>query len=158
TVDQDPAGARQELRTAASRMGALALEVEETGSGARADRPGLKRILDAGRKGVFDTLLVWKLDRLGRSVGDVLFTIGQLTARGVMVIVPSQTIVARPGGDAMSTLILTVLGAVAEFERDLIRERTRLAMARVKRDGSRSGRPIGRPRAGTKPTRDAVEA
>lgn len=156
TIDQDPAGARAELR-AAARMGAMVLEVEETGSGARSDRPGLQRILDGARKGAFDMLLVWKLDRLGRSTLDVLATVKQLTDRGVTVVVSSQGLTCKPGGDAMSNLMLAVLGAVAEFERDIIRDRTRLGMARVKRDGSRSGKAIGRPRKGRAPAGEAVK-
>src|SRR5262245_34982596 len=101
TVDQNAAGARHELRAAASRMGTLALEVEEKGSGARSDRPGLQRILKAARKSVFDTLLVWKLDRLGRSVLDVLANVRQLTDIGITVHVISQGFTCRPGGDAM---------------------------------------------------------
>jgi putative DNA-invertase from lambdoid prophage Rac len=66
--------------------------------------------------------------------------------RGITLVVTSQNIVARPGGDALSNLVLTILGAVAEFERDLIPDRTRHAMARVKREGSRSGKPVGPPR------------
>ncbi len=151
TVDQDPAGARAELRAAAARMGTLALEVEEKGSGARANRPGLQRILRTASKGAFDTLLIWKLDRLGRSVLDVLHNVRLLTGAGVRVVVITQGLDLRPGGDAVSQLTLTILGAVAEFERTLIVERTRLGMERVRREGTRSGRPIGRPRAGTKP-------
>jgi putative DNA-invertase from lambdoid prophage Rac len=117
----------------------------------------LQRILKGARKGAFDVLLVWKLDRLGRSVLDVLANVRQLTDAGITVHVTSQGLTCRPGGDAMSNLLLTILGAVAEFERDLIRDRTRLGMARVKREGSRSGRPIGRPRKGDAPSPSTVE-
>jgi putative DNA-invertase from lambdoid prophage Rac len=98
------------------------------------------------------------LDRLGRSLIDVLHTVRELNGRGVTVVVTSQNMVARPVGDAVTNLILAVLGAAAEFERDLIRERTRLGMDRVRRQGTKSGKPIGRRRRGTNPSKEAVLA
>jgi DNA invertase Pin-like site-specific DNA recombinase len=142
TLDQNPALARDELRAAAARLGAeLVLDLEETGSGARNDRPGLQRLMEAARRGKLDAVLVWKLDRFGRSALDVLANIRDLDAAGVRFIATTQGIDIRPGGDAMSRLILGVLASVAEFERDLIRERTRLGMAKARA----SGKPIGRP-------------
>jgi DNA invertase Pin-like site-specific DNA recombinase len=125
TLDQNPALARDELRAAAARLGSeIVLDIEETGSGARNDRPGLQRLMDAARRGKLDAVLVWKLDRFGRSALDVLANIRDLDAAGVRFIATTQGIDIRPGGDAMSRLILGVLASVAEFERDLIRERT----------------------------------
>jgi DNA invertase Pin-like site-specific DNA recombinase len=142
TLDQNPALARDELRAAAARLGAeLVLDVEETGSGARNDRPGLQRLMEAARRGRLDAVLVWKLDRFGRSALDVLANIRDLDAAGVRFIATTQGIDIRPGGDAMSRLILGVLASVAEFERDLIRERTRLGMQKAKSSGKRIGRP-----------------
>jgi DNA invertase Pin-like site-specific DNA recombinase len=142
TLDQNPALARDELRTAAARLGAeLVLDIEETGSGARNDRPGLQRLMQAARRGKLDVVLVWKLDRFGRSALDVLANIRDLDAAGVRFIATTQGIDIRPGGDAMSRLILGVLASVAEFERDLIRERTRLGMAKARETGKRIGRP-----------------
>jgi DNA invertase Pin-like site-specific DNA recombinase len=147
TLDQNPALARDELRAAAGRLGAeLVLDFEETGSGARNDRPGLQRLMDAARRGKLDAVLVWKLDRFGRSALDVLANIRDLDAAGVRFIATTQGIDIRPGGDAMSRLILGVLASVAEFERDLIRERTRLGMEKAKESGKRIGRPkVARP-------------
>jgi DNA invertase Pin-like site-specific DNA recombinase len=142
TLDQNPALARDELRAAAARLGAeLVLDVEETGSGARNDRPGLQRLMEAARRGKLDVVLVWKLDRFGRSALDVLANIRDLDAAGVRFIATTQGIDIRPGGDAMSRLILGVLASVAEFERDLIRERTRLGMEKAREAGRRIGRP-----------------
>ncbi len=115
--------------------------MEKTGSGARNDRPGLQRLTDAARRGRLDVVLVWKLDRFGRSALDVLANIRDLDAGGVRFIATTQGIDIRPGGDAMSRLILGVLASVAEFERDLIRERTRLGMAKARAAGKRIGRP-----------------
>jgi putative DNA-invertase from lambdoid prophage Rac len=148
TLDQDPRLARDELRAAAARLGGeVVLAVEETGSGARNDRPGLGRVLAACRRGKLDAVVVWKLDRWGRSALDVLANIRDLDAAGVRFVAITQGIDVRPGGDAMSRLILGVLASVAEFERDLIRERTRLGLAKARREGKHLGRPRLRPGA-----------
>ncbi len=144
TLDQNPTLAREELQTAAARLGGkVVLDIEETGSGARNDRPGLQRLMDAARRGKLDAVMVWKLDRFGRSALDVLANIRDLDAAGVRFTVTTQGINIRPDGDAMSRLILGVLASVAEFERDLIRERTRLGMAKARAAGKRIGRPQG---------------
>ena len=152
TLDQNPALARVELQNAAARHGGqVVLDIEETGSGARNDRPGLQRLMEASRRGQVDAVMVWKLDRFGRSALDVLSNMRDLDAAGVRFIAITQGIDIRPGGDAMSRLILGVLASVAEFERDLIRERTKLGMARARA----AGRPIGRPRS-SRPDREVV--
>jgi putative DNA-invertase from lambdoid prophage Rac len=150
TLDQNPGLAREELRAVAGRLGGeVALDIEETGSGARNDRPGLQRLMHAARRGKLDAVMVWKLDRFGRSALDVLANIRDLDAAGVRFIATTQGIDIRPGGDAMSRLILGVLASVAEFERDLIRERTRLGMAKARAAGKRIGRPRApRPKRG----------
>ncbi len=118
TVDQNPALARDELHAAATRLGGeVVMAIEEKGSGARNDRPGLQRLLDAARRGNVDAVVCWKLDRFGRSVLDVLANVRALEAAGVRFIVTTQGLDVRPGGDAMSRLILSVLASVAEFER-----------------------------------------
>jgi DNA invertase Pin-like site-specific DNA recombinase len=142
TLDQNPRLAREELRAAAGRLGDVVLEIEETGSGARNDRPGLRRLMEAARRGKVDAVLVWKLDRFGRSALDVLGNIRELDGLGVRFIATTQGIDIRPGGDAMSRLILGVLASVAEFERDLIRDRTKLGMRRARAAGKHVGRPV----------------
>lgn len=142
TLDQDPALARAELESWAARQGgAVASLVEERGSGANNNRPGLQRVLDAARRGKIDAVVVWKLDRFGRSALDVLANIQALADAGVRFVCMSQGLDVKPGGDAMSRLLLSVLAAVSEFERDLIRERTRLGLARARKRGTRLGRP-----------------
>ena len=142
TVDQNSDAARDELRGAVERYGfTTALDIEETGSGANNQRPGLVQVLDAARRGQIDVVLVWKLDRFGRSALDLLTNLRQLDAVGVRFIALTQGIDIRPGGDAMSRLLLTMLSAVAEFERSLIIERTRLGLERARRAGKRLGRP-----------------
>ena len=147
TIDQDPAGARRELVQAAKRYGCrVALNVEETGSGANNSRPGLGRVLEAARRGAIDAVFVWKLDRFGRSAHHMLGNIRKLVVAGVRYLASSQGIDIRPSGDSISRLLLTMLGAVAEFERSLIVERTRLGLAKARREGTRLGRPrVARP-------------
>jgi putative DNA-invertase from lambdoid prophage Rac len=147
TLDQHPELARAELRAAAAARGLeVTLDVEETGSGARNDRPGLQRVLEAARRHRVDVVLVWKLDRFGRSAADVLTNVRELEQRGVSFEAVSQGLALRAGGDAVSRLLLTMLAAVAEFELDLIRDRTRLGLARARAAGRQLGRPRG-PRA-----------
>jgi putative DNA-invertase from lambdoid prophage Rac len=142
TLDQDPTLARRELESWAARQGGtVAMLVEESASGAWNARPGLQRVLDAARKGEVDAVVVWKLDRWGRSALDVLANIQALADAGVRFVAVSQGLDVKPSGDAMSRLMLTVLAAVAEFERDLIRERTRLGLDRARHAGKTLGRP-----------------
>jgi putative DNA-invertase from lambdoid prophage Rac len=155
TVDQDRGLARNELRAAAAARGlTVAMEIEEHGSGARNDRPGLQRLMDAARRGKLDAVLVWKLDRFGRSALDLLGNIEELERCGVRFIAVTQGIDVQPNGDPMSRLILTVLAGVAQFERSLIVERTRLGLDKARRNGRR----LGRPRKGAAPDPAVVAA
>jgi len=142
TTDQDASSARHELQQAAKARGMqITLEVEETGSGARNDRPGLQRIMEAARRAKIDAVIVWKLDRFGRSALDLLANIRALEDAGVRFIAVTQSIDIKSDGDPMSKLIVTVLAAIAEFERDLITSRTKLGLARARAAGRRLGRP-----------------
>ncbi len=110
----------------------------DTASGARTDRPGLADALGHLRQG--DTLVVWRLDRLGRSLAHLIDTIRDLQERGIGFRSLQEQIDTTTSG---GKLVFHVFGALAEFERDLIRERTHagLAAARAR------GRLFGRPRA-----------
>lgn len=142
TLDQDPELARDELRGFCARIGAeITLDVEETASGALNSRPGLQRVLKAAARGKVDVVVVWKLDRFGRSSLDLLTNIRALTDAGCRFVTTSQGLDIKPGGDAISTLLLTVLAGVAEFERELIRERTRMGLDRARKRGVQLGRP-----------------
>jgi DNA invertase Pin-like site-specific DNA recombinase len=96
----------------------------DTASGARADRPGLEDALGFARPG--DTLVVWKLDRLGRSLPHLLETVARLQERGVgFRSLTEQLDTTSSGGK----LVFHVFAALAEFERDVIRERTQAGLA-----------------------------
>jgi DNA invertase Pin-like site-specific DNA recombinase len=142
TLDQDAHAASRELVAAARRLGLrVALDVRETGGGADGNRPGLARVMEAARRGDVDAVLVWKLDRFGRSALDLLGRLRELESAGVRFVAVTQGLDLRPGADPMSRLLLAVLSGVAEFERDLIRERTRLGLARARARGHAPGRP-----------------
>src|SRR5215471_1163423 len=143
TIDQNPDAAGREMCDAAARMGfTVTLDVRETGHGTNNDRPGLIQVIDAARRHRVDVVMVWKLDRFGRSAFDLLGNIRQLETFGVRFIAITQGIDIRPGSDPMSRLLLTLLSAIAEFERDLIVERTRMGMAYARRRGKHIGRPF----------------
>lgn len=108
----------------------------DTMSGARDDRPGLAALLDYVRPG--DTVVVWKLDRLGRNMIHILETVKSLTERGVTLVSTSDGIdSSTPAGRMM----IGVLGSLAEYERELIKERTALKRAASRANGTKFGRP-----------------
>ena len=108
----------------------------DTASGALDARPELGKVLDQLRPG--DTLVVWKLDRLGRSLRHLIETVGALAARGVgFTSLQEHLDTTTPGGK----LVFHLFGALAEFERDLIRERTGAGLAAARARGRVGGRP-----------------
>jgi putative DNA-invertase from lambdoid prophage Rac len=102
-------------------------------SGAKASRPGLNHLMDDARARRFDCLLVWKLDRFGRSLADCLNNIRTLEENGVRFIAVTQNLDTDVKNPA-SRFLLQVLGAAAEFERALIRERAIAGQLRYKHD------------------------
>lgn len=141
TADQDATLARDELRAAASaRRLQIAWQIEETGSGARNDRPGLQQILDLARRGKIAFVLVWKLDRFGRSVVDVVSNVKELVRCGVTFVSITQGIEIGPESGPAGNLVLSVLAAAAEFEREVIRERIRLGLSKARKRGVKLGR------------------
>ena len=108
---------------------------EDRASGAKADRPGLTQALAFARSG--DVLVVWKLDRLGRSMSHLIDMVRELDGRGVgLRSLTEQIDTTTPGG----RLIFHVFGALGQFERDLIRERTRAGLKAAEARGRRGGR------------------
>jgi DNA invertase Pin-like site-specific DNA recombinase len=107
-------------------------------SGTDANRPALQEALKYVREG--DTLLVHSLDRLARNVDDLRKIVGELTARGVTVTFVKNSLTFTGKADPMGKLMLTMLGAVAEFERELLRERQREGIAIAKSKGVYKGR------------------
>lgn len=105
-------------------------------SGAKADRPGLAEALKYARPG--DTLVVWRLDRLGRSLKHLIEVTADLAQRGIgLKSLTEQIDTTSPGGK----LVFHLFGALAEFERDLIRERTQAGLAAARARGRKGGHP-----------------
>lgn len=110
--------------------------VEETGSGSKDDRPQLKMLLDMMREG--DILVVWKLDRLGRSMQHLVNTISELQKRGIEFRCVTQAIdTTTPGGK----LTFGIFAAIAEFERSMIIERTKAGIEAALKRGVKLGHP-----------------
>jgi DNA invertase Pin-like site-specific DNA recombinase len=130
TLDQDPA-----LQLDALNAAGCSKIFEDRISGARADRPGLRQALDYARDG--DVLIVWKLDRLGRSLPHLIETVAALEKRGVGFRSLTEAIdTTTPGG----RLVFHLFGALGQFERDLIQERTRAGLAAAAARGRKGGR------------------
>ena len=111
---------------------------EEKASGKDANRPQLDACLAYVREG--DTLAVHSMDRLARNLDDLRRIVSQLTAKGVTVRFVKEGLTFKNHGDPMGTLMLSVMGAFAEFERSLILERQREGIAIAKREGKYKGR------------------
>lgn len=116
-----------------------ALLYEDQASGKREDRPGLTSCLKALREG--DTLMVWKLDRLGRNLRHLINTVHDLTARGVGLKVLTGQGAAIDTTSAAGKLVFGIFAALAEFERELISERTVAGLASARARGRKGGRP-----------------
>jgi putative DNA-invertase from lambdoid prophage Rac len=116
----------------------IALQVKEVGSGA-SERQLREKLLEAARRREIDVVLVWRLDRWGRSVADLLATLQELQHLGVGFVSLTEALdLTTPAGRAMAGL----LAVFAEFERDILRERVRAGLAHARQNGKRLGRPI----------------
>lgn len=110
--------------------------VDEGVSGSKTDRPQLNAALEYARSD--DTIVVWKLDRLGRSLQHLIEVVNGLDDRGVGFVCLQQAIdTTTPGGK----LVFHIFAAMAEFERDLIRERTNAGLKAARARGRQGGRP-----------------
>jgi DNA invertase Pin-like site-specific DNA recombinase len=112
---------------------------EDAASGKRDDRPGLASCLKALREG--DTLIVWKLDRLGRDLRHLVNTVHDLTARAIGFKVLTGHGASIDTTSASGKLAFGIFAALAEFERELIIERTKAGMAAARARGRNGGRP-----------------
>jgi putative DNA-invertase from lambdoid prophage Rac len=126
------------LREYAARRGwTVALQIKEVGSGA-SQREMREKLLDAARRREIDVVLVWRLDRWGRSVTDLLATLQELSHLGVGFVSLTEALdLTTPLGRAMAGL----LAVFAEFEREILRERVRAGLAEARLHGQQLGRP-----------------
>src|SRR5687768_13273787 len=137
--DQNAENQLLELRAYAERRGWTVVEYADRGiSGAKDSRPALDALMRDAKRRKFDALLVWRLDRLGRSLRHLIITLEELQHLGIAFVSLGEGIdTSTPAG----RLQLHILGAMAEFERARIAERVRFGLARAKAQGKRLGRP-----------------
>jgi DNA invertase Pin-like site-specific DNA recombinase len=126
------------MREYAARRGwTIALQVREVNSGA-GRREARERLLEAARRREIDVVLVWRLDRWGRSVTDLLATLQELEHLGVGFVSLTEALdLTTPAGRAMAAM----LAVFAAFEREVLQERTRAGLAHARENGKRLGRP-----------------
>jgi len=139
TTEQETALQEAELLEYCQRRGWESILYRDRGqSGAKQDRPALNALLSDLRKRKVDVILVWSLDRLARSLKQLLNISEECKSLGVDLVSLRQNIdTTLPAG----RLTFQILGAVAEFERELLRERVKAGMAQARRAGKRIGRP-----------------
>jgi DNA invertase Pin-like site-specific DNA recombinase len=162
TDQQSVANQRQELHAVAERRGwEIVAEFSDagiSGSRGREQRPGFDKLLKGAVRRDFDMIAAWSVDRLGRSLQHLVAFLGEIHGAGCDLYLHTQGLdTSTPAGRAL----FGMLGVFAEFERSIIVERTRAGIKRARRDGTKSGRAIGRPRiddATRSRVRDALRA
>jgi DNA invertase Pin-like site-specific DNA recombinase len=140
TTDQSPEMQLEELRTYAERRGfEIAGEYVDNGvSGSKDRRPALDRLMRDAHRRQLDSLLVWKLDRFGRSLRHLVNALAELEARGVAFVSLRDNLdLSTPAG----RLMFQIIAAMAEFERSLTVERVKAGMASARKRGKHVGRP-----------------
>lgn len=139
TADQSPERQIRELRSyAQARDWQIVREAGEVAGKGSNKRPEREDILNMARCRQVDAILVQALDRWGRSVQDLVLTMAELEALGVAFVVPGHIDMTTP----MGRMLAHFLAAIAEFERELIRERVRSGLANAKAKGKSLGRPL----------------
>jgi len=146
TDQQTTENQRRELTTAAERHGwTIVAEFSDqgiSGSKGRDKRPGLDAMLKAVARREVDIVMAWSVDRLARSITHLLAILGDIHGAGANLYLHQSGLdTTTPSGKA----VFGILGVVAELERSLIVERVNAGIARAREQGTRSGKPIGRP-------------
>jgi DNA invertase Pin-like site-specific DNA recombinase len=158
TRDQTTDNQERELRAAAARMGHEVVEVycdhAISGGKGRDKRPAFDKLHKDAARRKFDLVMAWSVDRLGRSLQDLVAFLEHLRATRVELFLHQQGLdTTTPAGRAM----FGMLSVFAEFEKAIIRERIAAGMARAQERGTKSGKAIGRPRIDER-TRAAIRA
>lgn len=126
------------LRTYVRQRGwTIGLQIKDVGSGA-SDRPQREQLMQAARRRELDAILVWRLDRWGRSLADLVLTLKELSELGVGFVSLTEALdLTTPTGRALAGL----LAVFAEFEREILRERVKAGIAQARKEGRPHGRP-----------------
>ena len=142
TLDQTTANQERELRAIAERVGYEIVKVYKdhgvSGAKGRNGRPAFDALCRDATKRQFDVVMAWSVDRLGRSLQDLVAFLSELHALGIDLFLHQQGLdTTTPAGKAM----FQMMGVFAEFERAIIQERVRAGLARARSEGKRLGRP-----------------
>jgi len=142
TTDQTTLNQELELKEYCRRNDIEIFKVykDEGVSGSKTSRPQLDLMLQDMRNKLFDCVIVWKFDRLGRSTSHLLQVLEELKNKGIPLIATSQNI---DTSTPMGKFFFTILSGFAEMEREMIRERIKLGLARRKKQGKAVGRQLG---------------
>lgn len=126
------------LRTYVRQRGwTIGLQIKDVGSGA-SERPQREQLMQAARRRELDAILVWRLDRWGRSLADLVLTLKELAELGVGFVSVTEALdLTTPTGRALTGL----LAVFAEFEREILRERVKAGIAHARKEGRPHGRP-----------------
>lgn len=150
THDQQTLGLQSEAMAAyiKNRGWVATRRIEDVGSGSK-ERPGRESLLMAARRREIDVIVVWRLDRWGRSVADLMATLHEMTNLGVGFVSLTEALdMTTPSGRALAGM----LAIFAEFEREILRERVRAGIAQARK----KGRPHGRPRTASRKTDEVL--
>ena len=112
-------------------------------SGAKEKRPGLNSLMGDARRGLFNAIVVWRFDRFARSVKQLVAALEEFRALGIDFVSHQD---ALDTGTPIGKAVITIIAAIAELERNIIRERVIAGLDHAHRNGTRSGKPVGRPR------------
>jgi DNA invertase Pin-like site-specific DNA recombinase len=137
---------RRDLKASAKRHGWRIVETFDdngvSGAKSRDERPAMRRLMEGVARKDFDMVAAWSVDRLGRSLQDLVGFLGELQAKGVDLYLHKQGLdTSTPAGKTM----FQMLGVFSEFERAMIQERVRAGLARAKAQGKKLGRPFVAP-------------
>lgn len=139
TEDQNLENQLEQLKGYCDRMDYEIYDIyKDKISGSKESRPGFNKLMQDSRKKRFDAVLCWKLDRLGRSLEHLISIIKEWKKRGIDLICYQQNIDTT---NASGKLMFQIIGAFAEFERNMIRERTKAGLERARKQGKKLGRP-----------------
>jgi DNA invertase Pin-like site-specific DNA recombinase len=143
--DQNPDVQEQPLRALIAQRGwELCRVYSDRASGVKESRPGLDALMADARRGAFNVVVVWRFDRFARSVKQLVLALEEFRSLGIDFVSHQEALdTSTPMGKAM----FTIIAAMAELERGVIRERVLAGLEHARQRGTRSGRPVGRPRA-----------
>jgi DNA invertase Pin-like site-specific DNA recombinase len=142
--EQNPEVQELPLRQMAEQRGWTVTKVySDRMSGSKSDRPGLNALMRDARRGAFDVVLVWRFDRFARSIEQLVLALAEFRTLGIDFVSSQEALdTSTPMGKAM----FTIIGAMGELERNVIRERVVAGLEHARNHGTKSGSAIGRPR------------